>query len=915
MKALLIVTSILLSLSTLAQQDFLPQTPSNSFLDYQKQFDAWRQNIDENQKGYKWHMRWLNFTETRTGAYGQSVSIKSYLDAAAQVTLQKGSSFGSRASDSTWAPEGPDTLTGAYNSASSHGVARVNTITFHPTDTNTYWVGVSQGGIWKTTNSGKTYTPMNDGLPILRISDIAVDKNHPDTLYASVCDYAYIGIALSTDDRKRNTHYGAGLYKSYDGGLSWNPTGLTYKQDQYDYSLIRRTFVSPKNAQELICAGVEGILKSLDGGDTWTKKHNGLIWDFEQNPLNPNTLFASSGYLYNLGIGEPKMMVSHDFGDTWKTIGTGQFNASQAMSRVEITISSLDTNYMYAVSCGKDQGLFGFYKSIDAGNTWTQQISAARGPNILEWSEGGGTGGQGAYDLTIYVDKKDKEKVFVGGVNIWGTDDGGLTWDGCSYWLRYYGFTPHADQHFLTHNPLDNKYYMCNDGGVFRTDSILIGSWRATDTSANYEFPTKWQDVSSGMQITSLYRVGLCDSVSGYIISGAQDNGTFYRDDKGKWMNITGGDGMDAVIHRADPKQGVSSSQYGRFYRFNNYGSNTFNLSTFMSGSGGWTTPIEQSPTTPGDYYVGGENVIIGSSATGSSQLGFIPGSSNEPISAFAISGLNKRHLIVAKRPYFSNNVTTKLYYTENEGGVWTDITLGLPDSLYCTAVAIDDRNPYIVWATFGGFSQGQKVFRSDDGGKTWVNISKNLPDVPVNTIVQDLQSKNNTLYVGCDVGVYYTNDSLANWQLYAKSFPNVIVSDLEIHMKDRRLYASTFGRGIWSVGAIDTIHVFPQDTTKKDTVIEEPVVFVSESFNTAQFTLFPNPNNGQFHVKSFANEHIDVQISIVNVMGRTVFKKDETIEKGAFELSYQLDLADGVYFLRVNGEGKSKVQRFLVTH
>ncbi len=916
MKALLFVSAILVSLSSLAQQDFLPQAPTNAYLDYQKQFDAWRQNIDENQKGYKWHMRWLNYAETRTGPYGKSVSSKHYLEAAAMNSLQKGASFGSRASDSTWVPEGPDTLTGAYNAASSHGVSRVNTITFHPTDTNTYWVGVSQGGIWKTTNSGKTYFPVNDGLPILRISDIAVDKNHPDTLYASVCDYAYIGVALSTDNRKRNTHYGAGLYKSYDGGLTWNPTGLTYQQNQYDYTLIRRTFVNSNNAQELICAGVEGILKSFDGGDTWSKNYNGLIWDFEQNPKNPNTIYASSGYLYNLGIGEPKMMVSHDFGDSWKTIGTGQFNANEAMSRVEITISSLDTNYLYAVSCGRDRGLFGFYKSTDAGNTWTQTINAPSGPNILEWSEGRGSGGQGTYDLTIYVDKKDKEKVFVGGVNLWGSDDGGQTWDGCSYWLRYYGFTPHADQHFLTHNPLDNKYYLCNDGGIFRTDSMLIGSWADANNVAGYEFPTKWQDVSSGMQITSLYRVGLCDSVPGYIVSGAQDNGTFYRDDKGKWMNISGGDGMDAVIHRADPTQGISSSQFGRFYEFYNNGSVVTNLNASISGAGGWTTPIEQSPTTPGEYYIGTTNVTVVSRFAGSRQLGFIPGSSNEPISAFAISGLNKQHLIAAKRPYFTNNVNTKLYYTDDEGANWVDITAGLPDSMYCTAVTIDDRFPNIVWATFGGFAAGQKVFRSDDSGKTWKNMSKNLPDVPVNTIVQDEQSAANTVYVGCDVGVYYTNDSLANWQLYAKSFPNVIVSDLEVHGKERRLYASTFGRGIWSVGALDSVYVFPEDTTKKeDTVILDPEVYVSEIFAKAQFNLYPNPNKGVFSIRSYSDASLAVDISIVNVMGRTVFEQTEFIEEGAYLLNYQLDLADGVYFLRVNGDGKSKVQRFLVTH
>lgn len=914
MKYVSLLWVIFSSVVAFAQNDFIPVSEVNDLNQYQQSFDQWRENNPEEIKGYKWFNRWLSFSETRTGAYGKSVSTIPLLEAATLVSIQKGSSYGARASDSTWIPEGPDTLTGAYNPASSHGVARVNTISFHPKDSNIYWVGVSQGGIWKTTNRGKTYFPVNDGLPILRVSDISVDPNHHDTLYASICDYAYIGVALKTDNRKRNTHYGAGVYKSYDGGLTWSPTGLTFNQTQYDYSLIRRIFVNPSNSQDIICAGVDGIFKSLDGGNNWTKQYNGLIWDFEQNPLNPNTIYATSGYLYNLGIGEPKMMVSHDFGNTWKTIGAGNFNKNEAMQRVEITISTLDTNYMYAVSCGRDRGMYGFYKSTDAGNTWTQKINAASGPNILEWSEGGGTGGQGTYDLTIYVDERDKEKVFVGGVNVWGTSDGGTTWDGCSYWLRYYGFTPHADQHYLTYNPLDKKYYLCNDGGIFRTDSILIGSWTDANNIPNYEFPTTWEDVSSGMQITSLYRVGLCDSVPGYILSGAQDNGTFYRDDNKKWMNISGGDGMDGVIHRADPTQGISSSQYGRFLRFYNKGATLRNLGTSLGGSGGWTTPVEQHPSVPGDYYFGTDNVTLVSGTLGRKQLGFMPSSGSDPISAFAVCGLNTNYLIAAKRPYFPNNTNTKVYYTSNEGTTWKDITTGLPDSLYCTAVAIDDRNPQLIWATFGGFGLNQKVYRSEDGGSTWKNISRNLPNVPVNTIVQDIRSVNNAVYVGCDVGVYYTNDSLASWQLYAKSFPNVIVSDLEVHFKERRLYASTFGRGIWSVGVIDSTHFFPEDTVKKDPVdTTEKEITVQELFTNAHFSLFPNPNAGEFNLIMESQSNLDITLSIVNVMGATVFKTEEQVGIGKSVKFFDLQLPDGAYYLRIDGNGKSKVQKFLI--
>jgi photosystem II stability/assembly factor-like uncharacterized protein len=118
-------------------------------------------------------------------------------------------------------------------------MGRINCIEFHPTDANIFWVGVAQGGVWKTENGGQTYFPLSDNLPMLRISDIEVNPNNTDEIYICVGDFAYIGVGLDLDDRKRHTHYGLGVYKTTDGGNSWQPTGLTYSQTQRNNTLMR----------------------------------------------------------------------------------------------------------------------------------------------------------------------------------------------------------------------------------------------------------------------------------------------------------------------------------------------------------------------------------------------------------------------------------------------------------------------------------------------------------------------------------------------------------------------------------------------------------------------------------------------------------------------------------------------------
>ena len=882
---------------------------------YQKHIDEWRSNSgSEGKKGSKWLQRWSHFMESRTNAGGELAPNKDYLNAAVSVADQKNHSSGSRASDSTWYPLGPDTLVPGRVWYSSHGVARVNCIEFHPTDPNTYWVGVSQGGIWKTTNSGQSYTPINNNLPILRISDIEVDPNHPDTIYISVGDYAYLSVALSTDGRKRNTHYGLGVYKSVDGGKTWNPTGLTYNQTDFDNSLVKRVFVNPSNSQELVAAGITGVWKSYDAGANWTKKLDKVMWDLEMNPQNHKSLLASSGWILNLGIGEAQIWKSTDFGENW-TATQNTIPLKDSVQRIDLAIADLDTNYCYALSCGRDRGLYSFYQSTDGGSNWISKTNKT--PNVLDWGEGTNTGGQGTYDLCMIVDQNDVSKVFTGGINIWGTPDGGSTWDGVSYWLRYYGFTPHADQHFMAYNKLDKKYYVCNDGGIFRTDTIHIGSWDSTNTGG-YQFPTNWEDVSSGMQITSFYRVGISENDEKALVSGAQDNGTFFTSKSKEWTNISGGDGMDCMIDRNDANNLVTTSQYGNFYWSNNGGRNVRYLGDLsLNENAAWTTPVIQLPGDDFEVLAGYENLYYWSPMTSEYLYSSIPSSNDNPIVDIAI-GKTVDDMAVVKRPNFLDNENSEIWVTNNRGTKWTNRSAGLPDSLFFTSVIIDDRDSGMMWVSIGGFENGQKVFRSSDAGANWSNISRNLPNIPINILVQDRQALNNAVYAGTDIGVYYTNDSLNSWILYSKELPNVIVSDLQIHKGSRKLVASTFGRGLWNSSLIDTIHIWPEDTMKKPDPKDtndpkDPVVILEQNKTNDSYWIFPNPSNGQVQLEYSRSTKGPVKFDLIDVMGQVVWRDQFELNNGEGQRILQFNVLPGNYYLRINDGPKPQVVRIVI--
>ncbi len=848
------------------------------------------QSSEAEEKGQKWLDRWVEFESQRLAPNGEAYEPQVFLAEAVREASRKNLTQSKTSAMSNWVPIGPMTKPpGGFHSL-LHGMGRINTMAFHPSDSNTFWVGVAQGGVWKTVDGGQSWTPLTDDLPILRISDIAVDPTDPDIIYISVGDYAYMGVGLDLDDRKRHSHYGLGVYKTTDGGLSWNPTGLTFDQVQRNESLIRRVFVNPSNNQELLAGGISGIYRSSDGGQNWSTVNDSLIWDMVSVPGNTNSIYAASGYVKNLDDGSAAILKSVDFGNTWTALNTG-IPLTNQVQRIKLAIAPSDTSYVYALSCNMTRGFYGLYRSTDAGSTWVQRSNS---PNILTWSSSGsGSNGQGTYDLSIMVDANDKEKIYTGGINMWGSADGGQTWDGASYWTDLYGPSIHADHHYYTYNPLNQTYYACHDGGVSKTKQINIDGWSFVQGGNNWS--TNWTDLMD-MQITSFYRMGVSANNPGYYIAGAQDNSTYYKTPAG-WRNLIGGDGMDCLIHPTNPSTLYGSAQYGYLVRSTDGGVSFSYLSSDMDQAGeqgAWTTPIIMDEANPNTLYTGFGNVwqtIDGGDFW--FKLSNFPDMGNQnypsPIVALANKG---SHIYAASRIYHSENEPSKFWASADGGTNWSNRTAGLPDSLFFTSVDAYGSGS-TVFVGVGGFQSGAKIYKSIDAGTTWQNISLNLPNVPVNSVKALTVGAMNTIFAGTDVGVYYHNDTMSGWQPYGIGLPNVIVSDLEIDYAQGLLNVATFGRGLWEID------------------ITPLMVGLNDDNLVANFDLkvYPNPVKDQIQFEISEIPSGKIELEIIDMMGRVVWKH-ELNENGVHSIANELPY--GKYFLRIRNNGRSVSRSFI---
>lgn len=737
--------------------------------------------------GYKWYARFL-------AEYAKKCNSDGSLPSANQIykTWEKSQTGNIHLRQSgNWFPIGPFSKPAGTGWARNYGTGRVNCLAFHPSETNTFFVGVAQGGIFKVNNG--TITELNNGLPILRVSDICINPNNPNEMYCCLGDFAYCEISLYSSDRKRHTHYGMGIFKTTDGGKNWLPTGLSAKQSDFDGSLFRRVFIAPNNENEIIAVGISGIYKSFDKGTTWSKISNQVIGDIEQ-VNHSRTLYAVGRWLEFSNVGNAKMFKSLDFGNSWQEISV-PWPATAAVTRTELAICPSDTSVIYALCVGKDGGKFyGIYSTFNAGLNWeTHREGGINLMNNVPWLDGDYS--QGKYDLALCVDPDNKEKIYFGGILAFVSENKGKDVQLLN------SRNLHVDHHQFQIHPTTKDIWFCNDGGIYSCsrNNIIPTSFEEADANQFKSFDCQWQ--LDGLNIGAYYKIGHFYNDSGVVIAGAQDNGTVISN----YSFLSGGDGMDCMaVQEEDKTVLISSYQYGTFLYFEN---NTFNPSFFANndwaGSGEWTTPMitqtfrnANGKLSAEDHYFIYDNLT--SQGTNFANIsGF---NDNRPGTAMDCSNFVDGYLYLAKKPNNYSRKPTKLYKSAApEFNSFVDITSGLPDSIYVTDIATHPKLKNFAVVAFSGFVEGQKVYITKNGGATWSNASFTLPNIPINCIALDTAAENTQIYIGTDLGVYTSDENLKIWKQFSKNLPNVIISDLEIDFEHRIMYAATFGRALWA--------------------------------------------------------------------------------------------------------------------
>ncbi|MBI2969064.1 MAG: hypothetical protein HYY40_14785 [Bacteroidetes bacterium] len=550
--------------------------------------------------------------------------------------------------------------------------------------------------------------------------------------------------------------------KSTDGGSTWNPTGLTWTSSQG--RVIHRLIIHPTTTSILFAATSNGIYKTTDSGTTWTQVKTGEHLDIEFHPTNPSVIYATTA---------TRVVKSTDTGTTWANLTNG-LPATSSVGRAAVAITAANSNVVYALFAdASDYSYYGLYKSSDQGSTWTQQSSS---PNLFGYeSNGSDAGGQAWYDMALAVSPTSENTVFAGGINIWKSTTGGSSWSISAHWTGSGAPYVHADIHDLIFQPGSGSVvYSGNDGGVFKS----------TTTG------TSWSDKSDGLTIHQIYRLGLSVTNSNLALVGSQDNGTSLYSG-GSWDNVYGGDGMECIIDWSNANIMYASMYYGYLFRSSNGGGNFSDISPSAGGNGAWVTPYVIHPSTNTTLLAGYTEVYkTTNSGTAWSAISSNLTGGTSTLKSLAVAPSNANYIYAAT---YSN-----IYKTISGGTSWSNITGTVPTGNSVTYIAVHPSDPNVVFVTLSGYSSGNKVFKTVNGGTNWTNISVNLPNIPVNCIAVE-NNGYDALYVGTDLGVYYTNSTMSTWISFNDGLPNVIVNELEIHSSAGKIRAATYGRGLWS--------------------------------------------------------------------------------------------------------------------
>jgi photosystem II stability/assembly factor-like uncharacterized protein len=662
-------------------------------------------------------------------------------------------------------------------------------IEIDPTNDRIIYVGSPGGGCWKTKNGGNTWEVLTDDFSSLQVSAIEVDySNH---------DIVYLGCSA------------ARLMRSNDGGESWNTANMGIN------GMVNCIVIHPSIPSTLFAGTSTGLYRSVNQGATWTLITNAPIHDIEFKPNDPTVMYACGKDFFR----------STNGGLAFQQINNGIV----ASDRSFISVTPANPNLVYMVSARGDE--FGYlYRSSDAGLSFQVQVTgdAASGTNYFGYSPyGDEPGGQAGYDMAMCVSPTDPNKIWIGGIIVWRSVDGGLSFEAQTEWSlpNSRGYN-HADVHVLEYR--DEVVYAGTDGGIYKSN----------DEGDN------WIDLSVGLGIRQFYRLGSATTSNHLVTAGAQDNGTSIRRPAG-WVDWLGADGMESFFDPSDHSIVYGTSQMGSLYKSTDGGNSRVSLIA-PETDGEWVTPFVIDHNAPNVLHVGYRNVF--KSTDGGSTW----------VALTELSGANFEEIALA--PSNSNVIYASkggtLYRSLNGGLNWN--TSNVPSGSINYLSVHPSNHLQVAAACTGG-----RIFTSSDGGINWINYTSML-NGSMNCIVYH-NGSDNGLYVGTNNGVFYRNAGMTNWVAYDNGLPNVEVRELEIHYPSGKIRAATYGRGLWQADLYEALPVSYQYLDAQS--IPEKGVLVSWA------TLFENGSD-KFEIQRSHNGRDFVSIGVHKAAGNSNTKQ-----------------------------------------
>lgn len=654
-------------------------------------------------------------------------------------------------------------------------VGRVSAVACSPSDADRYFAAGADGGVWRTTDGGASWTPVTPDMPTSAMGALAIDPSDENIVYAGTGEANYAN----------HSRYGLGIFKSYDGGDTWvqlaeetfagrcfSQLAIDPQNPQVIYASIARAGGFPEMAgakQHPGRLGPLGVFRSDDGGETWAHLTNGLPdragTSVVIDPSNPSVLYAGIGHIF--GAADNGIYKSTDGGASWTRLSTGLPSNWSLIGRITVAVAPSQPSRVYALisnacdASGGNGGTQGSYRSDNGGASWTTI-------NV-------GTDLQATYGWflsVITVHPTNPDLVFMGGLNLRRSTNAGTNWS---------TVTPqHVDMHALAWDAA-GRLVCGNDGGVHRT----------SDNGAT------WTARNAGLGTMQLYAGLSTHPLDANILwGGFQDNGSSRRTTAGiVWDQRLGGDGGWTQII-----QQVPNRWYGEFQGTGNLFRSVNSGNTFAGARNGipfgdrncFLPPYVGDPVNSDRMLYATQRIyetldrgtnwaaISGDLTKGQGAIRALAIAPSDPLVVYAATN--------------DGNVQR----SDDGGFQWTLLLDDNPGWPRVTReLCVDPQDPmtvYLAGAVFGA----PKVRRSTDGGQTWNVLDGDLPDVPVNVIAVDVRGVQTALYAGSDVGVFRSVDMGQSWRRFGDGLPTAAVIDLAADTPRNRLVAATQGRGVW---------------------------------------------------------------------------------------------------------------------